>query len=95
MRLSPNTGDEKMDEAYLRLSEHIEQCKSFEEFFKLFNFVVKTPDKDVLNRWLLKILFVLIKQDGEHKFDKLLRLVDKDKRAEMETWLNSSLEKFS
>lgn len=95
MRLSPNTGDAKMDEAYLRLSEYIEQCKSFEEFFKLFNFVVKTPDKDVLNRWLLKILFVLMKQDGEHKFDKLLRLVDKDKRTEMEAWLNSSLEKFS
>lgn len=95
MRLSPNTGDEKMDEAYMRIKEHIKKCKTFDEFFMHFKYIVKTDDKEVLIKWLLKVLYVLIKREDEHEFDRLLRLVDDTKKAEIRHWLESALAKFS
>ena len=90
---APNTGDKKMDEAYSRLKTHIDKCKSFDEFLQHFNYIVKTDDAELLNKWLLKVLYVDMKQDStpKHDFDKLLERVDEAKRQEMQNWLNGML----
>lgn len=95
MELAPSTGDKKMDEAYGRLSLHVKKCKTFDEFLQHFKYIVKTDDTEVLNRWLLKVLYVTMRREEEHRFDKLLRLVDDTKKAEIESWLESALAKFS
>jgi len=85
-----------MDKAYANLQEHVNKCKSFDDFFMHFNYIVKTDDKEVLNKWLLKVLFVNMKQSREkHDFDRLLEAVDENKRAELHAWLKANLEKFS
>ena len=94
MELAPNTGDAKMDEAYDRLKEHIRRCKTFDEFTMHFSFIVKTDDVEVLNVWLLKVLYVLMRREDEHEFDRLLRLVDDGKAQTLRAWLKESLAKF-
>lgn len=90
---TPNTGDEKMDKAYSNLKEHIDRCKTFDEFLQHFNYIVKTDDPEVLNRWLLKVLYVNMRLDNapKHDFDKLLELVNEAKRDEIRNWLDSML----
>jgi len=92
---TPNTGDAKMDKAYQNLQEHVSRCKTFEEFLQHFNYIVKTDDKEVLNRWLLKVLFVNMKQDPneKHDFDRLLGLTNENERQKLTQWLNNELEK--
>lgn len=94
LKLAPNTGDAKMDEAYGRLKEHIRRCKTFDEFTMHFSFIVKTDDVEVLNVWLLKVLYVLMRREDEHEFDRLLRLVDDEKAGTLRAWLKESLAKF-
>ncbi len=89
---APKTGDEKMDKAYQNLQVHITKCKSFDEFFQHFNYIVKTDNKEVLNTWLLKVLYVQMKQ--KHPFDVLRDSVDDKKKKEIETWLNESIKKY-
>jgi hypothetical protein len=97
MSLYPNTGDDKMDKAYVNMQEHVKKCKTFDEFEMYFSYVVKTDDPLKLNRWLLKVLFVNMKQDpdAKHDFDVLLEAVGEEKAAELRAWLQSNLEKFS
>ncbi len=92
---TPITGDEKMDKAYANLKKHIGKCKSFDEFLQHFNYIVKTDDAEVLNKWLLKVLFVSMKIESadKHDFDRLLESVDKIKQKEMLDWLEMSLKK--
>lgn len=90
--LTLNTGDKKMDEAYARIQSHVDKCKTFDDFFMHFNYIVKTDDKETLNKWLLKVLFVNIKYD-KHDFEKLIDSVDDVKKQELRDWLSTSLEK--
>lgn len=87
-----NTGDKKMDEAYVRMQEHVSRCKTFDDFFMHFNYIVKTDDIEKLNKWLLKVLFVNLKYD-KHDFDKLIDIVDDTKKQELQNWLSNSLKK--
>lgn len=90
---APNTGDSKMDEAYMRMQEHVSKCKNFDDFYMHFNYIVKTDDIEKLNKWLLKVLYVSMKLDNtpKHDFDLLLERVDETKKQELQNWLNSML----
>jgi len=88
---APNTGDAKMDKAYLNMQEHISKCKTFDDFLMHFKYIVKTDDAQKLNEWLLKVLFVNMKHD-KHDFDRLLESVDATKRQELTTWLQTNLD---
>ncbi len=90
--LSVNTGDAKMDKAYVKMQEHVSKCKNFDDFYMHFNYIVKTDNLEVLNIWLLKVLFVNMKYD-KHDFDKLLESVDDLKKQELRNWLSASLKK--
>lgn len=94
---APNTGDKKMDEAYLKLKVHIDKCKTFDGFLQHFNYIVKTDDAEVLKKWLLKVLYVSMKLDStdKHDFDKLLEMVDETKQKELLDWLAMSLKQQS
>jgi hypothetical protein len=90
--LTLNTGDKKMEEAYMKMQDHVSKCKNFDDFYMHFNYVVKTDDYEHLNKWLLKVLFVNMKYD-KHDFDKLLDSVDDLKKQELRNWLSASLKK--
>jgi len=91
---TPQTGNEKMDKAYANLQEHVNKCKSFDDFLMHFNYIVKTDNLEVLNKWLLKVLFVYLRQTKDkHDFDKLLECVDEAKKMELQKWLKTTLEK--
>lgn len=91
-----NTGDKKMDDAYMRMQEHVSKRKTFDEFSMYFSHIVTTDDPEKLNTWLLKVLFVQMKQVPKelHDFDKLLSYLDPIKKKEMEVWLQLNLEKY-
>lgn len=93
--LIPNTGDEQLDRAYNNLGTHISAHNSFEEFYNYFQKIVKTDDKEVLNKWLLKVLYVQIKATNEnkHDFDLLLEKVTPVNRSNLESWLKVQLQK--
>ena len=87
---TPNTGDEKMDEAYMRLKNHMDSFDEFSKFYGYFFKVAKTDDPVKLNRWLLMVLFVVMK--SKHPFDQLL---DKANNKEaLKQWLEDQLEKM-
>ena len=88
-----NTGDKKMDDAYMRMQEHVSKCKTFDEFSMYFSHIVTTDDPEILNKWLLKVLYVSMKQDPKelHDFDKLLSLCDKEKADELQKWLKDNI----
>lgn len=92
--LNPNTGNEKMDEAYNRLSLYVESFEGFTQFYDYFFKIVRTDDKEVLNKWLLKVLYVNLKQTPQpkkHKFDVLLERVSVENKAMLESWLENKL----
>lgn len=89
---APNTGDKKMDEAYMHMQEHIGKCKNFDDFFMHFNYIVKIDDKELINKWLLKVLFVSMKY-AKHDFERLCDSVDEIKKQELQNWLDTSLKK--
>ncbi|WP_324172002.1 hypothetical protein [Sulfurimonas sp.] len=89
--LTPNTGDEQMDKAYVHMQNHIDRCKDFETFNQHFKYVAKTDDLPKLNLWLLKVLFVQMRQ--VHPFDELLNHVEASKKQELESWLENMLTK--
>jgi len=93
--LHPQTQDATMNEAYKNLSEHIGKFADFDAFYRYFLTVVKTDDQSKINKWLLKVLFVLLKQNQNHKhdFDKLCEIVDMQKREDLMSWLKESLKK--
>lgn len=95
--LTPNTGDELMDRAYTNMQTHINSFDKFDEFFNYFSKIVKTDDKESLNKWLLKVLFVDMKRDNtkivKHKFDLLLEKVDEQKKQQLIKWLDDNLQK--
>jgi len=103
--MSIQTGDEKQDAAYEKMKAHVSSFDNFESFYSYFLNIVKTDDKEHLNKWLLKVLFVELKYNnqpqgeelhtfqgkGLHPFDELLELVDSDEKETLETWLSSNL----
>jgi hypothetical protein len=94
--LAVNTGDEKLDVAYKNFQVHVSSFDKFSEFQNYFNKIVKTDDKERLNKWLLKVLFIEFRYgrtQSKHDFDILLeRVSSKDKEA-LEKWLKDKLEK--
>lgn len=93
-----NTGDEKLDEAYKNIQVHICTFDKFIEFESYFNSVVKTQDKEVLLRWLLKVLFIEFKHGRSQiktDWDILLEKASPDKKQQLEKWLKDNLEKVS
>ena len=94
--LSVNTGNEKLDEAYKNIQVHICTFDKFVEFESYFNSIVKTDDKEVLLKWLLKVLFIEFKYgrtQNKHDFDILLERVSSRDKALLEKWLKDKLEK--
>ncbi len=94
--LSVNTGDAKLDEAYKNIQVHICTFDKFVEFESYFNSVVRTQDKEVLLRWLLKVLFIEFKYgraQNKHDFDILLERVSSSDKEVLEKWLKDKLEK--
>lgn len=89
---TPNTGDEKLDEAYKRIQMYVESFDTFPKFEKYFNEIVQTDDMKRLNKWLLKVLFVQMKYT-EHDFDKLIRLLSDENAEKIKQWLDSELKK--
>jgi len=93
MKLAPQTGNEQMDEAYQRMQVHVDKCNSFEQFHNYFNQVLKSNDKEKLNTWLLKVIYVHLKQP-KHEFDQMLELLEKnepEKVQRLKVWLSNSL----
>ena len=92
---TPNTGDKKMDEAYVRMQEHVSKCKSYDDFQMHFKYIVKTDDLEVLNNWLLKVIYVNLKYVNTpiHDFDRLLECVDDKTKKELKEWLRTTLER--
>lgn len=80
------TGDAKLDKAYENMKAHVMTFDDFESFFNYFLKIVKTNDKEYLNKWLCKVLFAEMKY-RKHPFDELLELVNEEKKAELEKWL--------
>lgn len=96
--LTVNTGDEKLDEAYRNFQVHVSSFDKFAEFQNYFNKIVKTDDKDRLNKWLLKVLFIEFRYGRtiqKHDFDILLEKVELEKKEQLEKWLKDNLEKVS
>lgn len=94
--LTVNTGDEKLDEAYRNFQVHVSSFDKFAEFQNYFNKIVKTDDKDRLNKWLLKVLFIEFRygrNQAKHDFDILLERVSSEKKEQLEKWLKDILEK--
>jgi hypothetical protein len=90
---TPQTGDDKMDEAYQNMQLHVSTFNDFNSFHNYFKSIVKTDDNEKLNKWLLKVLFVNLKQPNniQHNFDKLLDAVDSDKKKQLQEWLETNL----
>ncbi len=96
--LNVNTGDAKLDEAYKNIQVHICTFDKFVEFESYFNSVVKTDDKEVLLRWLLKVLFIEFKYGRNQiktDWDILLERVSISDKEKLENWLKEKLEKVS
>jgi 7,8-dihydro-6-hydroxymethylpterin-pyrophosphokinase len=94
--LSVNTGDEKLDEAYRNFQVHVSSFDKFSEFQNYFNKIVKTDDKERLNKWLLKVLFIEFRYgraQNKHDFDILLERVSSKDKEVLEKWLKDKLEK--
>jgi len=94
--LTANTGDEKLDVAYKNFQVHVSSFDKFPEFQNYFNKIVKTDDKERLNKWLLKVLFIEFRYGRttqKHDFDILLERVSSDDKAKLEKWLKEKLEK--
>ncbi len=90
--LTPQTGDNKMDEAYKRMVVHISSFNEFQQFYDYFLKQVTTEDKDKLNIWLLKVLFVQLKR--KHPFDEMIEILEKkepEKAQNLKQWLDNSL----
>jgi len=90
--LTPQTGNEKMDQAYMNMQTHVDSFEKFDEFFNYFEKIVKTDDKAVLSKWLLKVLFVQMKY-RKHPFDELLEKVEPGKKVQLKKWLEDNLRK--
>lgn len=90
---TPNTGDEKLDETYIKMQTHIITFNEFPKFEKYFLSIAQTDDMKRLNKWLLKVLFVQIRypQDEKHKFDLLLEKIKKEDALKLEEWLDTKL----
>ena len=94
--LAVNTGDEKLDEAYKNFQVHVSSFDKFSEFQNYFNKIVKTDDKERLNKWLLKVLFIEFRYgrtSQKHDFDILLERVSSKDKEVLENWLKDKLEK--
>ena len=95
--LAVNTGDEKLDVAYKNFQVHVSSFDKFAEFQAYFNKIVKTDDKERLNKWLLKVLFIEFRYGRaqvKHDFDILLEKVSSEKKETLEKWLKDNLEKI-
>uniref|UniRef100_UPI0040486960 hypothetical protein n=1 Tax=Aliarcobacter sp. TaxID=2321116 RepID=UPI0040486960 len=94
--LSVNTGDEKLDVAYKNFQVHVSGFDKFAEFQNYFHKIVKTDDKEKLNKWLLKVLFIEFRYgrtSQKHDFDILLERVSSKDKEVLEKWLKDKLEK--
>jgi hypothetical protein len=94
--LTVSTGDEKLDVAYKNFQVHVSSFDKFAEFQNYFNKIVKTDDKERLNKWLLKVLFIEFRYgrtQSKHDFDILLERVSSKDKEVLENWLKDKLEK--
>ena len=85
--------NKKIKLAYDRLYIHISAFDDFSEFESYFNDIKKTSDDKELNTWLLKVLFLKLKEDKKHPFDLLLEKITLHEKEKLEKWLEDSLEK--
>jgi hypothetical protein len=87
--------NKKIKLAYDRLHIHISAFDDFSEFESYFNDIKKTQDDKELNKWLLKVLFLKLKEDKKHPFDLLLEKITPAEKVKIEKWLEDSLNKFN
>ena len=86
--------NKKIKLAYDRLHIHISAFDDFSEFESYFNDIKKTSDDKELNKWLLKVLFLKLKEDKKHPFDLLLEKITSHEKKKLEKWLEDSLNKI-
>ena len=86
--------NKKIKLAYDRLHIHISAFDDFAEFESYFNDIKKTQDDKELNKWLLKVLFLKLKEDKKHPFDLLLEKITLHEKEKLEKWLEDSSKKF-
>ena len=86
--------NKKIKLAYDRLHIHISAFDDFSEFESYFNDIKKTQDDKELNKWLLKVLFLKLKEDKKHPFDLLLEKISLAEKVKLEKWLEDSSKKF-
>ena len=86
--------NKKIKLAYDRLHIHISAFDDFSEFESYFNDIKKTQDDKELNKWLLKVLFLKLKEDKKHPFDLLLEKITSHEKKKLEKWLEDSLNKI-
>ena len=100
--LNVNTGDEKLDEAYRNFQVHVSSFDKFAEFENYFNKIVKTDDKERLNKWLLKVLFIefrygrpgMNENQEKHLFDKILEKSKHEDREKLKQWIDATAKKL-
>ncbi|WP_320034814.1 hypothetical protein [Halarcobacter sp.] len=83
MELTPQTGDNKMDEAYQRMVAHISSFDEFPQFYDYFLKQLKTDNQELLNKWLLKVLFVELKR--KHPFDEMIEMLETKEPVKAQT----------
>lgn len=81
--LTPQTGNEKMDAAYQKMLVHVSGFESFEQFYNYFLKQLKTDNQELLNKWLLKVLFVELKR--KHPFDEMIEMLETKEPVKAQT----------
>jgi len=87
----PQTGDEKMDEAYKKVASMVDKFEEFGQFFDYFHSEVKTDNTDYVNRWLLMVIFGHLKH--QHPFDRVYDAADDKTKVKLRAWLEGHLVK--
>ena len=85
----PQTGDEKIDEAYKKVAAMVDKFESFSQFFDYFHSEVKTDNTDYVNRWLLMVIFAHL--NHQHPFDRVYDAATEEKKVKLKGWLGEQL----
>ena len=74
---------------------HTSAFDNFDEFYSYFMDIKdkNTEDKELI-KWLLKVLFLKLKEDKKSDWDILLEKVDEKKKQELLTWLKTNLDRI-
>lgn len=83
--------DKKIEEAYKKLKDIALFCEDYNAFRELFYSLLNNEKKDIAIEYLLRVVFKMLKSDGE-VFNEVLAL--SDKKGELKTWLRETRSKL-